>query len=133
MTDQEKHDLSERLARLAEAAGLPGTLLWEPEDRCDRRHPPSWYITDHTVDPGGCYCGQCYEEYSHSQGYQAPETEADVEAMRHVLREHPDGWVRRQPKDLTDPTHLLPLSEAWRKQVEALAQALYAAMEEEYG
>jgi len=36
--------------------------------------------------------------------------------VRHICRDHPDGFMRRMPKDLTDPTSLLPLVKAWIEQ-----------------
>ena len=114
MTGQENRALSERLALLADDAGMPGELVWEKHDQCDRLHAPFYYIKDDAVSTTGRYCGTCYQEYGNADGYRVPETDAEIEAVRSVFREHPDGFVQRRAKDLTNPTHLLPLVQTWQ-------------------
>ena len=85
MTDAEKRDLSERLARLAEAAGLPAELVRSPDTaHCPEGHmgKPHWPACLHEIPRPGL-------------------TMACAKPL------HAD------PLDLTNPTHLLPLVEAW--------------------
>ena len=119
MTDQEKRALSERLATLAETAGLPTELVWEKHDRCERRHEPFYYIKDDAVVHEGRYCGQCYQEYGNADGYRMPETDEEKAVIRRVFADHPDGFVQKRARDLTNPTCLLPLAEAYFEQPHA--------------
>ena len=66
MTGQENRALSERLALLADDAGMPGELVWEKHDQCDRLHAPFYYIKDDAVGTTGRYCGTCYQEYGNA-------------------------------------------------------------------
>ena len=89
MTDQEmKRALSERLARLSEQAGLPTELVGQAHWRCPEGHlPDGWLGTIHKP-----LCG--YGDDPHI---------ACLKPIERVL----------MPFDLTNPTHLLPLVEAW--------------------
>ena len=108
MTDQEKRALSERLATLAEAAGLPTAWVWDYQ--CELRHAhPLWVLEG---DNGVLYCGTCYENEV-GRGYSVPTTVEEASAMRDVVNAHPAWRISKQSKDLTNPTHLLPLVEAY--------------------
>lgn len=103
---------NEVIARWLDGHGHPA-LAWGRHDQCARRHEPLYYLKDDAVGTTGCYCGQCYQDYGTAEGYRVPETDAEIEAVRRVFREHPDGFMQKRPLDFLDPVHLLPAVEVW--------------------
>lgn len=89
MTDQDKRELSLRIATLAEQAGLAGELVWERAWECPAGHVMSGRAVNDTC--------LHYDEESRQVCGQ------DVRHSRIAL-------------DLTTSTHLLPLLEAWIQQ-----------------
>ena len=95
MTDQEKRALSERLATLAEAQGLPTELVRGDVYECSAGHPTS--AVDVGWHGGSLKCAWFVDIY----GRPNQRCNKKLQAV---------------PRDLTNPTHLLPLVEAWRDQ-----------------
>lgn len=89
MTDPEKRALSERLARLAEAAGLPTELVYLQYWECSDGH-----INPVKFEP--MYCFQAL-----------PHTVNNTVSCRKAV------YPVMIPRDLTDPAVLLPLVEAY--------------------
>ena len=112
MTDIERRALSERIATLAEQAGLPSALLWEP--RCPQGHEDVY-----GVDSGG-FCPDCAKAWFGSSTELVGTTWLQMwQEMKHQhanLAWHPEWRIGRVAKDLTDPTSLLAVVEAWRAQ-----------------
>ena len=114
MTSNEQQALSERIATIAEAIGLPGTLLWDPAQTCPQGHE-NWDVEcggpDAYIDE---LCWECRKEH--------PEITA---TQYYDLTYHPEWRIGRQAKDFTNPVHLFPLIEAWRTQGEAAGKDRY--------
>ncbi len=105
MTDTERRALSERIAILAEHAGLSAELLWEAAETCPQGHENEDGII-------GEICYMCTVDeniipdsyWPASRAYRAHEWRTDW---------HPEWRIGKQAKDLTDPSNLLPLVKAW--------------------
>lgn len=108
MTDTARRALSERIATLAEAAGLPSALVWEAAEYCPQGH-------DNEGGSIGEICYVCITDWdivpdsywSASRLYRAYEW---------MPPWHPEWRIGRVAKDLTDPANLLTVVEAWRQQ-----------------
>lgn len=126
MTSSEQQALSERVATLAEAAGLPKELLWEPAETCPQGH------SNRDIECGdieltiGDLCRECWTEEWRNPRLEMCETDAEIDAV--VDEEmaayplfndpafYPEWRIGRVAKDLTDLTSLLAVVEAWRQQ-----------------
>lgn len=102
MTDQEKQELSEKIATLAEQAGITSALLWEAAETCPQGH-------DSYGEAVGQVCMVCV--------FRATPRIKEEYIMHQFLEGHPDAhpeWrFGRQAKDMTNPAVLLPVVEAW--------------------
>ena len=105
MTDQDKHTVNERIARLGEEAGLAFDLLWQAAEACPQGHtnrePECGELDLHIGD----VCFDCLEE-------------ADVPVMEHHahwddLTWHPEWRIGKAPRDFTDPAVLWPVWETY--------------------
>ena len=133
MTDQDKRDLSERIAVAAEAAGLPAELLWDTAKRCPVMHDQQMAVEDYAID--------CTDDWIDDWGWQIQALclsciTNDAELMEpfsmyhtsyhlydgarkireehnHDVAWHPEWRIGRVAKDFTDPTNLLPVVKAW--------------------
>lgn len=110
MTDQEKHALSEKIAKLAEAQGINPALLWEVADVCPQSHL-NWDGEDKIVGMGE-RCAYCESEWWNTH------LDLDDEDAIHLLNDpafESQMFMGRQAKDLTDPAILLLVVEAWKE------------------
>lgn len=112
MTDEEKRTLSERIATLAEAAGLPSELLWEMAGTCPQGHPNSFGTGI------GDLCPACLSPF------MGPLEDSMYAVHWEELRKHhanpswhPEWRIGKQTKDLTTPENLLPLVKEWIRQL----------------
>lgn len=133
MTDQEKRDLSEHIAVLAEAAGIATELLWDTAKRCPVMHDQQMAVEDYAID--------CTDDWIDDWGWQIQALclsciTNDAELMEpfsmyhtsyhlydgarkireehtHDVAWHPEWRIGRVAKDFTDPTNLLPVVKAW--------------------
>lgn len=114
MTDTERRDLSERIATLAEAAGLSSELVWEAAETCPQGHSNRTGRTQGTAT----LCVICLYRHYVDEGYPHPIRRAleQCQTFNSDPEYHPEWRIGRKVKDLTDPTSLLPLVEAWRAQ-----------------
>lgn len=87
MTDQEKQSLSERIATLAEAAGIDGALLWSR----DTAHCPDGHV-------GRAHWSACLHEIPRPGLTMACAKPLQADAL-----------------DMTDPAVLLAVVEAWQE------------------
>ncbi len=136
MTDQDKRDLSERIALSAEAAGIATELLWDTAKRCPVMHDQQMAVEDYAID--------CTDDWIDDWGWQIQALclsciTNDAELMEpfsmyhtsyhlydgarkireehtHDVAWHPEWRIGRVAKDLTDPANLLTVVEAWRQQ-----------------
>lgn len=110
MTDQDKRTLSERIATLAEAAGIAPELLWEPAETCPQGHPaPS---STHKV---GTLCYRCALEGFRSEDLVDGKSYTDYQYQiwQHQYNPdyHPEWRIQPVPKDFTKPGNLEPFAE----------------------
>ena len=105
MTEQDKHTLNERIARLGEEAGLAFDLLWQAAEACPQGHtnrePECGELDLHIGD----ICFDCRDEANvswkeHQEHWDDPTW-------------HPEWRIGKAPRDFTDPAVLLPLMEAY--------------------
>ena len=109
MTEEEKMQLSLRIATAAEKAGLPADLVWEAAEKCPQGH-------DNILGTiAGNLCLTCLEKWL------GPKTAFvtyrlrwdELEAQHDNPDWHPEWRIGKQAKDLTNPSHILPVVEAW--------------------
>lgn len=110
MTDTERHSLSERIATLADAAGLPSELVWEEASGCDQGHEQLPRMT-------GQPCWIC--------GEVLPRVSRDFTDPAYLLP-LVKAWIEQQPDD-----------EGWTYQVAwCVGQAvgnLYEVVDQDWG
>ena len=111
MTDAERHALSERIATLAEQAGLPKQLLWDPAAQCPQGH------RNNTRQGINCICDKCvyhrWKEQDWNNG-QFMSIKNMIRYMEAVPNSVGQQWrIGKEAKDFTNPTYLYPLVQAW--------------------
>ena len=123
MTDTERRALSERIATLAEQAGLPSELVWEAAETCPQGHSNRDIECGDIELTTGDLCRECWREKWRDPRLDACQTDAEIDAV--VDEEwaaydqfddpafHPEWRIGREAKDFTDPTNLLPVVKAW--------------------
>lgn len=135
MTSSEQQALSERIAALAEAAGLPSELVWAPAETCPQGHEnyhevyihggASTHWEENAPWQPGDLCQPCMIDATPRLRHMALNGDlADACQLAEILAKehrddpgyHPEWRIGRQAKDLLNPAHLLPLVEAWRLQ-----------------
>lgn len=131
MSDNEKQDLSTRIATLAEAADLPPSLLWEPAKTCPQGHRNYHAVYIHggasthweqnaPWQPGDLCLTCLIEEMPGLRMLDLEDAYQVAASMAEVHRDNPDyhpEWrIDRVAKDLTDLASLLAVVEAWRQQ-----------------
>lgn len=108
MTSSEQQALSERVATLAEAAGLPKELLWEPAETCPQGHK----IVDGRVGEICYSCRPNWKIVPDSYWVAAKE----CRELDWMPDWHPEWRIGRVAKDFRDPMSLLAVVEVWRTQ-----------------
>lgn len=126
MTDQEKTDLSERIAILAESAGLSAELLWEAAETCPQGHSTRDIECGYVELSVGDLCRECWTEEWRNPRLEVCETDAEIHAVMdeeraalHQFKDptfHPEWRIGKVAKDFADPANLLAVVEAWRAQ-----------------
>jgi hypothetical protein len=144
MTDTERVALSERIATLAEAAGLPADLLWKVATKCPQGHKNYHMVYIHGGSSTnweenkrwrtGDLCPTCIIDGT--EGLQLLDledayaiAESKAEEHRAYPDYHPEWRIGRKVKDLTDPANLLAVVEAWRMQKTRRSWALYSQID----
>lgn len=128
MTISERRSLSERIATLAEQAGLPSELVWEAAETCPQGHSNRDMECGYIDLEIGGLCRECWTEEWRNPRLEMCETDTEIDAV--VDEEmaayplfgdpafHPEGRIGKQAKDFTDPANLLAIVEHLRLVVE---------------
>lgn len=112
MTDAEQRALSGRIATLAEQAGLPSALLWDPASRCPQGHPNTEGTTV------GDLCVSCLYHWLGPREEQVLYNLRLDELGDHHENSnwHPEWRVGRQAKNISSPANLMELVVEWQRQ-----------------
>lgn len=105
MTDADKQMLSEKIATLAEMAGIDGELLWEMAKECPQGHKLSRIISK------GTHTDLCWDCVVGSS-VKAAELTANI--LNPIW--HPEWRISHQARDMTDPAVLVSLVKEWIRQ-----------------
>lgn len=100
--NKESQVLSERIATIAEAIGLPGTLLWDPAHTCPQGHK-NWDICGRPDAFIGEFCWECWKEHEEIRTTQF-----------YDQTWHPEWRIGRQAKNFMNPSTLWPVIVALR-------------------
>ena len=113
MTDQERHILNARIATLGEQAGIPSDLLWHPAETCPQGHENQWRTI---IDD---LCISCLENWLGPKADVAIYDQRwdELAAYHDTLDWHPEWRIGRAPRDFVDPAVLLPVLEAYWRQL----------------